>query len=363
MHAMGTLSAMFLSVALAADGEPLSADELKVAVAALEESRSRLQSFEVQYRRREEIAPGVTNRPVLPAAGESTSEWTWREGQEHYLRISKNSRREWWYDGDKTSIWQFNRDDPPKLVRIWIHHSRPLEQTANYDLGRVTGFNSLYFEGGVLALVEDALRNQTFSGERTQSAWKLALGTHNINHATYEITLFLDPQHDFRLASWQIEHANENAPPQIHRYIVDEFQMVRDEADGSKIWYPLRAHTETALQIVRLEIDSVRINLDLPDSRFRPPEMPFGTEVKEVKIPGQVPKTYLVGGEDAVEQRLAALAAMASKEQDRLDRDGATFDASPRSSSYGLVWIACGALLLVFAGFLYRRRRATPSAG
>jgi hypothetical protein len=353
---MGTLSAMLLSVVLGAEGEPLSADELKVAVAALEESHSRLQSFQVQYRMRQEVTPGVTNPIAQPAPREFTCEWSWRSGREQCLRTDENSRMEWWYDREKTYSWIFDSGDPSKLNRVIIEHWRA-EHAVNYDLALVTGFGGPYFEGGVIALVKNAMRNQTLSGEKTGRGWKLALGKQNVNRLDYEIALILDHRHDYRLVFWETAN-REHSLPNVHRYIVDEFQAITDELDGSSIWYPLRAHMEQLGVLTRLDIDSVRINLNLQDSRFTPPEMPFGTRVEEYVKPGELPKTYLVGGEDAEEQRLAALVAIAKRERDRLDREGKTFDATPGSAPYGLVWMACGGLLLVVAGFLYRRRRA-----
>jgi hypothetical protein len=352
---MGTVSAMILSVVLAADGEPLSADELKVAVAALEESRSRLQSFEVKYRMRQEVAPDVESRGAEAPSGEFKCEWHWRMGQAHFLRVGPNSRKEWWYDGEKSYSWVFKRGDAPKLDRVLIYHWRA-EQAVNYDLALVSGFGGPFFDGGVAALANNALRSDALSGKMVNQQWELALGKHDVNRVDYDVTLVLDPQHDFRLVFWEIAN-RDHSVPDIHRYIIDEFQSAVDEADGSAIWYPLRAHIVQPIHITWLEVGRPSINLNLPDSRFTPPEMPFGTRVEEYLNPGESPKVYLVGGEDAEEQRLAALVAIARKEQERVELEGVAFDATQPSGSKPLFWIGIGGILLLCGGVLHWRRR------
>lgn len=343
---------LLLAFILATD-EPLTADELQVAVSAVEEFHSRVQSLRVRYRLKQQSQPGA--RGIEVSSEEFTVDWTLQKSKEHFLVTTPTTRFEWWYDGKTTAEWDSKRGEPDKVERVSIDHSPPRPSLRCNDLAGNLGLRRRGIEQGLASLASHAMRHQSLTGARRNELWTVSLGKHEVNSGTCEIIFDLDPNHDLRLSSWTLleflpaKDQGKEPTTERHSYVIDEFQQVSDQAAGASIWFPLRAHYDQPLVLTSLEIDSVQLNRPIDESEFVPPPIPFGVIVTEQTAPGKMPISYLMGGKPAEEFRLKDLSDLADRERVRLDKGGVRFDATPGNSSSGPYWFVVGACCFLFA--------------
>jgi hypothetical protein len=124
---------MLLSVVLAAEGEPLSQEELQVAVAALEDQLGRLHVIEARFRVVSEYRPGYVP-PKLPPGFEHGAGipqsyfWIWKPPKELYSVAPgddpEHILQKTIYDGATTYSWDYDRDDG-RVRRVSIQHEPP----------------------------------------------------------------------------------------------------------------------------------------------------------------------------------------------------------------------------------------------
>lgn len=295
---MGTFSAMFISVILSAT-DPVSPEELQVAIAAVEEHFSGLRSLEVKYTVTYERVPGVRYRPDTKDMDAQLHHWVWKEGKQYFsiTRIDDPEalEREWWFDGLKTSEWWYEPQGERKLKNVWIRLGPPRAALfRSLILASVIGLVTPDQPEGVSAYWRQARARGSLVPRRKSERLEFALGEFEEYGRKFPIFLVVDPGHDYRFAGWRFEGSEDiqyydQSFPSVYSYVIDEFQPVLDEFSSTPRWFPLRARYAKPVEIIRVVVESVSLNHDVPDTRFVARETPFGTLVNEETVPGKPP--------------------------------------------------------------------------
>jgi hypothetical protein len=344
--------------------DPLSADELQVSVAALEEALSGQSILSVTYHTQSVLNVQAANKQPSDLTG-TTCVWHSKPGKDFFsLSLSGDQNfplRKWIFDGARTHVWHY-LPQSTQLEAVTISVGAPRsELRLGNPLAFTLGYEAYYRDGGLISYLKAALRDRTVTGLKSKHGFEISLGKHDINGLKDEVIVTVDPAHDHRLVSWRLEQPTPDGKTlETWQFVADEFQAVLDQASGENKWFPLRAHNQTPTMVTRIEVDSVRINHEIPDDQFISPEPPFGTTVRETSAtPGALPQVSLIGGEPARQQRLQELANQSKTELDRLDNDGINHDATPRGGAYATyAWmLAVGLLFLAGLRWMSLRKQ------
>jgi hypothetical protein len=361
---MGTFSAMLLSAVLAADGEPLSADELKIGVAALEESLSRYTAIEATYSVHHEFKPNRSRPAGIVPPDPATVTWIWTNSREFVSMEGADARgpvtTEVLFDGEKNYRSEIFPSDSEYGDRVYILPGPPDADLmmANY-LSFFTGHRLFLASETPLSLVAKAKSEETLSGKKSEQRWTIFLGSLTVNRVDYDYEVELDAASNFRLSAirWKESDGAKDGGSQWE-FVVDDFQSVVDEASGQQVWFPLKGRFDMPGQITHVEVASVRINHPIPSEKLVWRQPKIGTEVSERTVPGGRPKIWTVGGAAAEEARMKKLVeqaqSMAESERERLDAEGVRTEAALPSHYGRWLWLGGGCLLLISAWILSR---------
>lgn len=339
-----------------------TADELtSVAMTAMEESFSSPRSFEVAYLRRHVRSSGgtVTGPAAVPDA---IVVWSWKNGKQAMSESLASDRSQvtfsWVFDGNKTYEWSYR--SPGVLKEVWIRGGGPRgELLLRNSFAALIGRQAIDPQISLLDYLKVAQTNKSVVASKEGELLRLGLGVHNEK----DVSVVVDPVHDFRMTSWRYAtlppspYKDQSLP--VATMLIEEYQSVVDEVTGEKVWFPRKGRRELPLMAIAMDIESVKLNTNIPDSRFQFSQPPIGTQVyTDSGIAGRPPEATIVGGEAARQKRMEEVIEKARQsrqaELDRLAQSGVQHDATPNQGSrwafYGLMLAA-----VAFAGAFVRR--------
>ena len=332
--------------------ETISSDDLQVAVAALEERLTSLPTIEVVFNTHYEWAPGhKDSRNKLLA--DSTTTWI-RAGDKQYYSYALKSDptkpiHKWVYDGRSTHEWIFrNGGQQPKDVFVGPGPPRQelfMQNMLALNLGLVIHGHS----DGLNYFLQLAKQNGTLTASRNGRLVEVTFGQQIVNGVTGQLFINLEAEQEYQIASWRVEEQlRPNTAPHRVDFTVEEFQQIVDE-HADQIWFPKRARITSNVTIVRIEVESARINYSTQENRLNHQEPPFGAILHQMSMAGGgKTERSIVGGDAAHQKQIEQLSAEAKREIARLEKDGVAFNGSPQPSQVVGYWfLGCVMLLLI----------------
>lgn len=130
----------------------------------------------------------------------------------------------------------------------------------------------------------------------------------------YDLSIALDPEHDFLPREIRITESDENItwPGWANHWTILEYREVLDERADRKRWFPVSGILKqggTDAPTIEMLIDDARINSDLPSSLFHP-EIPDGVTIADTTAAGHG-RMAIKGGKPAIDTRMKELVGRA----------------------------------------------------
>lgn len=342
--------------------DPTVDGELHIAASSLEERLSTQPTLSVSYRIHTEWTE-FGKKAKRPPPPDLVATWNRDLAKESFLiRLKQDPQytlKQWYYDGKTTHEWLYEQNSD-RIKHIAVNQGEPRDVIRySNTLAFILGWETYQaVPGGLASIVQTARRDRTVVGRSVSGGLEIDFGAHSIKNVQYQFIATVDSAHDYRLQSWLVRAMLPGKPPEERfQFVVDEFQGIPDGLSGANVWFPLRAHTKTLGTVSQIEVTSVRLNHQIPDSAFVSPDPPFGTTIQEIStLSGETHET-LVGGEAARQQKVEELAREAKIELDRLDREGVSFDATPPDGLSGVYGWVLGVCLILIALVCWMVRR------